>query len=82
MIYTNPKRDTSGDTSDPSHESVWFCFTYHRWADEATHDRRKGRSVVVSDSDDPVDRICQMLVSVRAMQNERGISTDKVMSMS
>ncbi len=42
-----------------------------------THDRRKGRSVVTSDSDDPVDRICQMLVSARAIQNERAITTDK-----
>ncbi len=36
-----------------------------------------GRSVVASDSDDPVDRICQMLVSARAMQNERTITSDK-----
>ena len=42
-----------------------------------THGRRKGRSVVASDSDDPVDRICQMLVSARAMQNERAIAADK-----
>ncbi len=38
-----------------------------------THGRRKGQSMVASDSDDPVDRICQMLVSARAMQNERAI---------
>jgi hypothetical protein len=41
-----------------------------------THGRRKGRSVVASDSDDPVDRICQILVSARAMQNERAIATE------
>ncbi len=42
-----------------------------------THDRRKGRSVVASDSDDPVDRIGQMIVSARSMQNERAIAGDK-----
>jgi hypothetical protein len=42
-----------------------------------THDRRKGRPVVASDSDDPVDRIGQILVSTPAMQNERTITTDK-----
>jgi hypothetical protein len=36
-----------------------------------THGRRKGRPVIASDSDDPVDRIGQMIVSARAMQNER-----------
>ncbi len=33
--------------------------------------------MVASDSDDPVDRICQMLVSARAMQNERAIAANK-----
>ena len=42
-----------------------------------THGRRKGRPVVASDSDDPVDRIGQMIVSARAMQNERAIAADK-----
>jgi hypothetical protein len=42
-----------------------------------THDRRKGRPVVTSDSDDPVDRIGQMIVSDQAMQNERTITVDK-----
>jgi hypothetical protein len=32
---------------------------------------------VESDSDDPVDRIGQMIVSDRAMQNERTITVDK-----
>jgi hypothetical protein len=42
-----------------------------------THGRRKGRPVITSDSDDPVDRIGQMIVSARAMQNERAIAADK-----